>query len=82
MTTTRHPINKNEEMRTDKPAQGKSEPIIVAIPNTVEVKMVAIASLARAVESLAKALESTNVNVHLSNVAISGVETGIKIGQL
>jgi len=56
-----------------------NEPIHVALPNTTEEKMKAIASVARAIENISKALILTNVNVNISNCTITDSETGITV---
>jgi hypothetical protein len=56
-----------------------SAPVVVALPNTTEKKMEAIAALARATEELAKALNSVNTNVTISDCSFENVATGVSV---
>lgn len=58
---------------------GKREPILVAIPNTTELKMKAILAAAQAVENVSKALISVNTRVEVSNCDIRNSDIGINI---
>jgi len=55
-------------------------PLIVAVPNTSDLKMRALLELAQATHRIARALESTNVDITVSGCTISAQGTGIDVG--
>jgi hypothetical protein len=57
-----------------------TQPINVALPNTIESKMEAIINVSEAIKELAYALNSVNVNVTVANNVITTKDaTGINI---
>lgn len=69
-------MKKKHEFHVPSPNVG---PVTVAIPNTSEKKMEAIATLARAMETLAKAIDGVNTNVTVMGCTITGVGSGTAI---
>jgi len=57
----------------------EKESVNLVIPNTVSLKMEAIAAMSIAIKNLSIALTSTNVDVTISNNTITGPDTGITI---
>jgi len=55
-------------------------PLIVAVPNTSDLKMRALLELAQATQRIARALESTSVSITISGCTISSEKTGIEVG--
>lgn len=56
-----------------------SPPVVVAVPNTTELKMRAILNVSDAILEVAKALNGVNVKVNISSCNFTDTKTAIKV---